>query len=206
MRCPWRDQKIFRAFRGMRCGEFSYAVPDFADATEELADLVLRRHLGLPWQIGETERLILRELAAEDAEHIPEEEYGAEEKIFRFRELLERYIKNQYGFYEYGIWAVVEKRTGRLAGLAGVSNPNLPPEAEAFLAAAGENGPDACPWLELGYHIFRPFRRMGYGREAVREAADYAQEVLRCRSLRPDPQGQQGLPLSGGRPWDGAYC
>ena len=32
----------------------SYAVPDFADATEELADLVLRRHLGLPWQIGET--------------------------------------------------------------------------------------------------------------------------------------------------------
>ena len=156
----------------------SYAVPDFADATEELAELVLRRHLGLPWQIGETERLILRELAAEDAEHIPEEEYGAEEKIFRSRELLERYIKNQYGFYEYGIWAVVEKHTGCLAGLAGVSNPNLPPEAEAVLAAAGENGPDACPWLELGYHIFRPFRRMGYGREAVREAADYAQEVL----------------------------
>ena len=82
-------------------GSVSYAVPDFADATEELAELVLRRHLGLPWQIGETERLILRELAAEDAEHIPEEEYGAEEKIFRSRELLERYIKNQYGFYEY---------------------------------------------------------------------------------------------------------
>ena len=82
MRCPWRDQKIFRAFRGNALRGVSYAVPDFADATEELADLVLRRHLGLPWQIGETERLILRELAAEDAEHIPEEEYGAEEKIF----------------------------------------------------------------------------------------------------------------------------
>ena len=91
---------------------------------------------------------------------------------------MERYIKNQYGFYEYGIWAVVEKRTGRLAGLAGVSNPNLPPEAEAFLAAAGENGPDACPWLELGYHIFRPSAEWGMAGRQCGEAADYAQEVL----------------------------
>ncbi len=155
-----------------------YVVPDFADATKELAELVLRRHLGLPWVIGETQRLILREFAAEDAAFVPEEEYGEEEKIFRSRELLGRYIKNQYGFYEYGIWAVVEKRTGQLAGMAGVSNPNLPPQAEAFLADAGEKGSNAWPWLELGYHIFRPFRRMGYGREAVREAADYAREVL----------------------------
>lgn len=157
-----------------------YVVPSFEDATHELLELVARRHLGLPWHICLTDRLLIRELMNEDAPHIPEEEYGPQEAIFRSRELLDLYRKNQYGFYEYGTWALMRREDGVLAGLAGVSNPDLPPAMEARLESLRGKG-DSLPWLELGYHIFRPFRRMGYGMEAVSAIADYSRQVLGVR-------------------------
>ena len=219
-------------------------IPDFMSASRELAELVLRRHLGLPWTIGTTGRLIIREFVKEDAGRIPEEEYGMEENVFRTPELLAHYIEMQYGFYEYGTWALEEKGSGALVGMAGVSNPRLPKDMEgmlsrfeaalsgtsdsgaalsgaidsgaalsgtsdsgaalsgaidsgaalsgtsdssAALSGASDSGPDkqgqepCLPWLELGYHIFRPFRRMGYAREAAAAIRDYAHEVLGAR-------------------------
>ena len=201
-----------------------YIIPDFMSASRELAELVLRRHLGLPWTIGTTGRLIIREFVKEDAGRIPEEEYGMEENVFRTPELLAHYIEMQYGFYEYGTWALEEKGSGALVGMAGVSNPRLPKDMEgmlsrfeaalsgtsdsgaalsgaidsgaalsgtsdssAALSGASDSGPDkqgqepCLPWLELGYHIFRPFRRMGYAREAAAPIRDYAHEVLGAR-------------------------
>ena len=191
-----------------------YIIPDFMSASRELAELVLRRHLGLPWTIGTTGRLIIREFVKEDAGRIPEEEYGVEEKVFRSPELLAHYIEKQYGFYEYGTWALEEKGSGALVGMAGVSNPRLPKDMEgmlsrfeaalsgaidsgaalsgaidygAALSGASYSGPDkqgqepCLPWLELGYHIFRPFRHMGYAREAAAAIRDYAHEVLGAR-------------------------
>lgn len=196
----------------LRCA--SYVVPAFGDITEELAVLVLRRHLGLPWMIAVTGRLVIREFVREDACCIPEEEYGREEHIFRSPEQMAGYIEKQYGFYEYGTWALTEKDSGILVGMAGVSNPRLPDYMERLLGAARGCGPGeaACdggpggaecdggpgeaecheipeqaaggstsPWLELGYHIFRPYRRMGYGAEAVSAVMDYAHEVLNVR-------------------------
>ena len=201
-----------------------YIIPDFMSASRELAELVLRRHLGLPWTIGTTGRLIIREFVKEDAGRIPEEEYGMEENVFRTPELLAHYIEMQYGFYEYGTWALEEKGSGALVGMAGVSNPRLPKDMEgmlsrfeaalsgtsdsgaalsgaidsgaalsgtsdssAALSGASDSGPDkqgqepCLPWLELGYHIFRPFRHMGYAREAAAAIRDYAHEVLGAR-------------------------
>ena len=201
-----------------------YIIPDFMSASRELAELVLRRHMGLPWTIGTTGRLIIREFVKEDAGRIPEEEYGMEENVFRTPELLAHYIEMQYGFYEYGTWALEEKGSGALVGMAGVSNPRLPKDMEgmlsrfeaalsgtsdsgaalsgaidsgaalsgtsdssAALSGASDSGPDkqgqepCLPWLELGYHIFRPFRRMGYAREAAAAIRDYAHEVLGAR-------------------------
>lgn len=86
-----------------------YVIPSIEYATDELTELILRRYLGLPWLIDETERLVIREFIKEDAKNIPEEEYGKEEEIFRDPDKLEAYIKNQYGFYEYGTWAVLKK-------------------------------------------------------------------------------------------------
>ena len=52
-------------------------------ATEELTELILRRYLGLPWLIDETERLYIREFIKKMQKNISEEEYGKEEEIFR---------------------------------------------------------------------------------------------------------------------------
>ena len=201
-----------------------YIIPDFTSATRELAELVLRRHIGLPWIIGTTERLIIREFVKDDAVRIPREEYGMEENVFRSPELMAHYIEKQYGFYEYGTWALEEKESGALVGMAGVSNPRLPKDLEEMLrrfetglpgaglpgtglpgaglpgtglpgaglpgtafSGSEDPGPDRAgqkqclPWLELGSHIFRPFRRMGYAGEAVAAIRDYAHEVLEVR-------------------------
>ena len=159
-----------------------YIVPGWEFVTEELAGLVLRRHLGLPWTIGVTERLLIRELTMGDREAIPVSELKAGEAMFGDAEMLRAYIGGQYGFYEYGTWAVLERDGGRLAGLAGVSQPRLPEALEQRLNAhiAG-----CCPgqaFLELGYHIFRPYRRKGYALEACREILDYTCQVLSCRA------------------------
>jgi len=120
-----------------------YVIPSIEYATDELTELILRRYLGLPWLIDETERLVIREFVKEDAKNIPEEEYGKEEEIFRDPDKLEAYIKNQYGFYEYGTWAVlkkaeknaVKKDNAVLIGMAGVGNPQIPETALQALPA-----------------------------------------------------------------------
>ncbi len=157
-----------------------YVVPSMEYVTDELVELILRRHLGLPWLIDETERLVIREFVKEDAEKIPEEEYGKEEEIFRDPDKLEVYIKNQYGFYEYGTWAVLkkwEKKEDILIGMAGVSNPNIPAAALQALPSL----PDGLYWLELGYHIFKPYRGNGYAKEAAKAILSYSHEVLSAR-------------------------
>lgn len=174
-----------------------YIVSGFEDVGEELAEMVLRRWLGLPWTITATKRLVIREFVKEDADRIPLEEYGGQERVFRSRELMALYIEKQYGFYEYGTWALTEKESGRLVGMAGVSNPRLSGEMEEMLgradsgsrprtdrglrSQADQSSNEAAPWLELGYHVFTPFRRKGYAGEALASIRDYAHDVLKAR-------------------------
>lgn len=186
-----------------------FVVPSWEDVTEELLALVLRRHIGLPWLIDKTKRLVIREFVEEDALSIPEQECSGEESIFCSVEKMALYIKNQYAFYEYGTWALVQRETGLLIGMAGVSNPRLPAYMENDLEKLGrypqgvdtetvkdgshvrqEAGEGAqekrlqarseedAVWLELGYHIFKPWRGQGYGREAVKAIMSYSHEVL----------------------------
>ncbi len=174
-----------------------YVVPSMEYATDELVELILRRHLGIPWLIDETKRLLIREFVKEDAKHIPEEEYGKEEELFRDPDKLEVYIKNQYGFYEYGTWAVLKKKEKNLfeqntedqnaagavkeenilIGMAGVSNPDIPETAMEALPKLS----DGLYWLELGYHIFKPYRKNGYAKEAAEAILSYSHEVLSAR-------------------------
>lgn len=178
-------QACGRAVVGVERGNFgenrfpgaSYVVPVWEDATRELAELVLLRHLGLPWPIARSERLLLRELQAEDACRIPAAECWGEERVFSDPQRLEAYVKRQYAFFEYGIWAVLRRDTNELIGLCGLDHPRLLPQAEKALKALGPGQ----PWLELGYRIFAPYRRRGYGLEAAKAAADYGHEVLEVR-------------------------
>ena len=80
----WRRKAAGRAVLGVENavqGDWSlrgipYVVPGWEYDTEELEELILRRHLGLPWMIDLTERLMIREFVKGDVKQIPEEEYA----------------------------------------------------------------------------------------------------------------------------------
>lgn len=138
-----------------------YLVEDPAVETRFL-ERVVRRELGLPWMIAESNRILIREFTAEDIGQVMREPEDTEaDAVFYTPGLLESYIREQYGFYECGMWAVVRKSDGRLIGKAGIT------------PAAGEAAEKLC--LELGYHIFTPYRRQGYAKEACRLILEYVE-------------------------------
>lgn len=124
---------------------------------------VVRRELDLPWIIAESDRIIVREFMVSDIDQVMQEPEDTEDDaVFYTSELLESYIQNQYGFYECGMWAVVQKSDGRLIGKAGVTLGTGKDEEHSF--------------LELGYHIFTPYRKQGYAKEACRLILDYIEK------------------------------
>lgn len=161
----------------------AYIIEGFEEIDCSWIRNVYKRSIGEPWVIAETERLLIREMTVSDIEALyglyedPETaEYveGLSEDIKEEKEKMEAYIRNMYGFFEYGLWAVVEKSTGRLIGRAGISNRDT------------EDGIET----ELGYMIGEPFRKQGFAYEACRAVIDYAgkslyMEKLSCR-IRED--------------------
>ena len=97
-----------------------YVMEDMEAATEEFLERVARRHLGLPWNICETKRLHIREMAKEDLGEVWQRNIG---DGFETMDGLMAYTKHQYQFYEFGFWAVTEKASGKLVGVAGLRVP-----------------------------------------------------------------------------------
>jgi RimJ/RimL family protein N-acetyltransferase len=119
---------------------------------------VVRRTLGLPWVIAESESLLIREFTMADLPAVmPETNDQPDDAVFYTPELLQAYIREQYGYYECGLWAVIRKSDNRLIGKAGLV-------------------PDLSGDYALGYHIFTPFRRQGYAKEACRLILHYLDE------------------------------
>ena len=145
-----------------------------------------RRKIGLPLLIGETERLILRELSEEDLPAIrglkrwetDAKLLGASAGQLCDAVFLHSYVRNQYPLFGFGIWGVFVKNSpdvtggapgneaGTLAGLAGFGMPEEETETDT----------EGIP--ELGYYIAPSFRRKGYAEEACRLCLLYAGEEL----------------------------
>ena len=149
-------------------------IADVEDADEEFLERIARRHLGLPWKICETERLTIREIAERDYEEIVknrvDESLDTVEKVAG-------YTKRHYEVFEFGFWAVEEKKSGNLAGVVGFRIPQDDVEGDVecyLLSMDDENILDDT--LELGYHIFPEYRRKGYAKEACQAAIEYAEE------------------------------
>lgn len=140
-----------------------FVVEHLEDVDWRYLDMAARRKAGLPWTVGLTSRLIIREFGMDDIGSVPEEVGDTEgDRVFHNPEMLRQYIRCRYGFYQYGIWAVVRKEDGRILGKAGLTDMELDGEAV----------------LELGYHIFTPYRNQGYGKEACMEVLHYARAAL----------------------------
>lgn len=137
-----------------------YLVETLEAADERYLERIVRRQTGKPWIIGESERLILREFMMGDEKQIFREENDREDdQVFYIPQKLEAYIRLQYGFYEYGLWAVVRKEDKKILGKAGIT------------AYDHERG-----GYMLAYHIFSPYRCHGYGQEACRIILDYVKQ------------------------------
>lgn len=164
----WRNTEDFSMVK--------YLVETLDDVDDRFLERVVRRELRLPWNIAESDRLILREFVVEDWQKIPMEPQDEDaDRVFYDKEKLEAYIRNQYGFYEYGVWAVVRKEDGVIVGKAGVVGTG------EVSAAEGTGTADTLFMMELGYHMFLPYRRQGYAVEACRLILNYIHEEFEAQ-------------------------
>lgn len=142
-----------------QCGT-RYAVESLAELDIEYLERVRRRYNHIPWDIGETDRCLIRELSLSDLPALYElyakpgmTDYV--EPLYDYETELEyqkAYIENMYGFYEYGMWLVFSKETGKLIGRAGLEHN------------------------EMGYMIAPELWNRGYATEVCRFIIDYARE------------------------------
>lgn len=151
---------------------------DMWRADQELLLGVWKRHYGIPWEIASTERLLIRETVLEDLPRLLalyDQERGNPD-VAPFsdhpEEELAAYIQNRYPFYGYGLWTVVERSTGQVAGRMGFSETRIPADHSDAYGGAEETVP------ELSYLIARECRRKGYAREAAEAVLFYGRNRL----------------------------
>ncbi|MBO5341420.1 MAG: GNAT family N-acetyltransferase [Lachnospiraceae bacterium] len=143
---------------------FRYLIEGFEDADYDYFNWVYTREKGMPWMIGETERIVLREMVPEDTdalyalyedksvvefmEDLPE---NKEEE----REYIRDYIDKVYNFFGFGMWLAEHKESGEIIGRVGFQNCE-----EDWTA-------------ELGFLIKPEYQGQGYAYEACSLAMEY---------------------------------
>lgn len=166
-------------------------IQGFEEIDKDFLAIVYNRCMGIPVVIAQTERLVIRELSLADLDgiyglysqpgacsYMP----GLDPDREKERERLDAYIKNMYPIYEYGLWALIEKKSGILAGQAGLENREYRGRSI----------------VELGYMIDRGYQRRGLGYEACQAIISYAREVLGIEELYAfiDPENTASLRLA----------
>lgn len=175
-----------------------YAVTDMENVEEAYLEKIWRRCRGIPWEICETDRCLVRETTPEDMESFYEIYKDKSitaymENLFEDREKEKEYIRDYiekiYGFYGFGMWTVCFKETGEVIGRAGLS------------MREGFEEP------ELGYVIGKKWQRQGIATEVCREILCYGRKELgfeRVRALMaPDNAASKRLCLRLGFQYEG---
>lgn len=159
--------------------EADVLIESFEDVDLEYLERIRRRHHGIPWVIAQTKRCILREICMEDMQALFDlyAEPGMTdyiEPLYPWEQELEyekSYIEHMYRLYEYGMWVVIEKDTGKLIGRAGLEHREYPKEERL-------EETDKDMELEMGYAIGTAYQRKGYATEVCRAIIAYAGQNL----------------------------
>ena len=167
---------------------FLYAVEDPDNLNPEYALKVYQRMKGLPWDILQTERCLIRETTPEDVDDFFR--IYSDPEITRYMENLypepeqekqyiRDYIEKIYTFYEFGVWTVVQRDSGTVIGRAG------------FAYREGYDEP------ELGFIIGVPWQHQGYAEEVCRAILEYGWERLEftCVQAMVEPRNEASLRL-----------
>lgn len=158
--------------------QYQHICIDVSALPEAYFERIWYRHKNLPVQIAETKRLLIRESIPKDAEafvkmyadkevrrflelpalekELDEKTYA--EKVAAYEDYIEQYSRNQYGFYEYGMWSVVEKESGKVIGRMGLELQKI---------STGEEK------IALGYALLPEYRGYGYAYEACLAILEY---------------------------------
>ena len=142
-----------------------YCIEDIAYISYDRLKKMWERYHNIPWTIATTERMVIREQTLRDIDALYE--IYSDKDITKYTEplyddpkkeadYLQAYIDNQYRFYEFGIWALTLRQSGKLIGRAGIS------------IREGYDLP------ELGYVIGKEYQGCGYAKEALDAIMDYA--------------------------------
>lgn len=150
-------------------GDARYALEEPEETEPEYLERVYRRCHDLPWEILVTERCWIRETVEEDVDSFwrmyrDEEITRYTERLYSSPEAERNYIREYrrliYPFYEFGVWTVLDRRTGAVVGRAGLS------------VREGYGLP------ELGFVIGREWQGRGLAGEVCRGILRYAEEQL----------------------------
>lgn len=143
----------------------------FQEIDRMFLEHVHTRACGLPVQIAKTRRLLIREMTLADLDAI-HALYQEEELAVLFPEFsadrqeeeerIKAYITYMYGMYQFGMWVVIERESGKLIGRAGFGIADYLDFSE----------------VDMGYLIDQKYRHQGYGEEACRAVLKYAGSVL----------------------------
>ena len=143
----------------------------YTSLDETYVEHLKSRYFGEPVIIGESDRIILRELKLTDVDGFYEfEDANTEEVLCSFvkeskeasKMHLKAYVQNMYPLYDYGIWAVELKNTKEVIGLCGLGQTEI--KGEYF--------------TDLGYYICPKWRNQGIAGECVEIVLDYAKNYL----------------------------
>lgn len=143
----------------------------YTSLDETYVEHLKSRYFGEPVIIGESDRIILRELKLTDVDGFYEfEDADTEEVLCSFvkeskeasKMHLKAYVQNMYPLYDYGIWAVELKNTKEVIGLCGLGQTEI--KGEYF--------------TDLGYYICPKWRNQGIAGECVEIVLDYAKNYL----------------------------
>ena len=174
----------------------AYLVSDLAEVEPEYFEKVYRRFAGIPWDVLETERCLVRETTADDEDAF----YGiyAEPSVTAyledlpgdrdaFRAWLSDYAKNVYGYLGYGIWTVCLKGSldVRNAAPAGAEGPKEAAGQEdkkeaagpVVIGRAGLQMREGFDQPELGFVIGKKWQGLGLAREVCSAILEYAREL-----------------------------
>ncbi|MCR5459436.1 MAG: GNAT family N-acetyltransferase [Acetatifactor sp.] len=150
----------------------SYLVSDLVDVEPQYLEKVYRRQAGIPWDVLETERCLLRETTARDADAFYE--IYADPTVTKhvedlpgdrdaFTAWLQDYSKSVYEFLGYGIWTVCLKQ-------------ETLSESMAVIGRAGLTVREGYDAPELGFVIGKPWQGQGLAYEICCAILDYARE------------------------------
>lgn len=169
----YQSEDDFHFFQGVE-----YVLTSFEELDTTFFANAIRRFQGMTAVIAETERLVVREscegdfaelyriLCENDSKCYAEpmsEDYEEEKDKFL------AYIDCAYNFFGYGLWTVLERKTGTVIGRCGL-NPvtdDISPQGR----------------IELGYLIGKEHRRKGYAWEVCLKLLEYSFETLECPAV-----------------------